>query len=366
MRFTALLVLTWLLCSCGAGGAGPTVPAPQPAAQSATTQAATTETTATTVTTASTSGAGGAIYLGYATHVDVYPKNASGAASPIRTLNVSAAAAILAEDSAHDLYVSDGSWSIREYRAGAQGNAAPIATYTLADPLPNPSAYDHFLNGIGVRWDGGIAVLVSRMPANSTAYSSQDEAYFGIVDPKSSQLQIVERIADGVSGPPGASNGISVDGSGNVIVTYGYLAPFGPSTTLGSEVRRFSTHPDGFYDDGPLTTFGNLDGTVAVSQTNQLYAAQTLYPVDLAPLAAGTPLQVPCCPIAPADAAFDAKGRLFVLSTQIRDFPIDERGTFVRIFPPKSTSSTTPTILTITTGSAGPGSIAVTNEDSVM
>jgi hypothetical protein len=184
-----------VLAACGRGGGGVAIPPPVAAVSS---DARSVE-----------SAPAGLLYLAFSDHIDVYPKNASGSPTPIRTITGLPVISAIAVDRFGKLYVGDGGpWTVRVFGPNANGAATPIHTYVGPPPATDGPNDRHRIAGIGVRPDGGIAALLQSDPTGGRP----GHVTFGVFDPNTATLGIVQALPDG----DGLGLGLAVNGSGDV------------------------------------------------------------------------------------------------------------------------------------------------------
>jgi hypothetical protein len=293
-RLRALLLCIAISSSaCGGGGGSALLPAAGGSAADAPTR--TVESSLT-----------GVIFLAYPDHIAVYRKDATGSPAPVRTITGLSNVSGIALDRFGNLYVSDSaSWTVREFDPRAHGNASPLHVFTARDR--DRSEARHGIVAIGLRWDGGIAALAERVTAASSAVS------FGVFEPGDHAFGVVKQFA-GMEG-----RGLTVDGSGNVLLAYGV-----PGDRLGAVVlERFSPHPYGFHDDGAILKFdlGSPYAWLAIAaspfnalQINDSRFSSSADPVPTYVGPRGDILRAP-------HLAFDMEGRLISVSIGPNNLP---------------------------------------------
>lgn len=360
LTVVALLVM---LSACGGGGGSaptppttlggsvPAAPTTQSgsAAATATTLGAAASTSASDVTEARARGADpNVIYYLADGVVSVYAKSASGNASPLRTFTVPEGARFIATDYSNNVYLASSN-TIWKYAPITTSNPQPIATYAL----PNASQYT--IEGIALRYDGGIAMLLEGASTNgSSAF------YFGIYNNNDGGFSIVEQIPDAV-GEAGVdvTDPITVDGSGAVLAEYstGIAYPYNIV-----EIRKWSPQSWGFEDVGPVGSHnapccnpGFASYGISASGSDQLVTGgfqpngsgtqANLYASDNAPLPA--PVVLSGVPFGSIASAFGPKGRLFVYSAVPQPGFRAYGPGMILIYPAKITSRTEPRVITL-------------------
>jgi hypothetical protein len=109
-------------CGAGTGGGGAAIPQQVAAAASDTHSVE--------------SAPAGVIYLAFSDHIDVYPKNASGSPTPIRTITGLPVISAIAVDRFGKLYVGDGgAWTVRVFGPNANGDVFPKDLTSSTPPL---------------------------------------------------------------------------------------------------------------------------------------------------------------------------------------------------------------------------------------
>jgi hypothetical protein len=323
MRVPAIALLILGLCSCGGGAATPPsigAPVMAPASTSTLSTSASSGVSTMSTTTSSTASSGGTvqtaslqsdpnpIYLAYSDHVAVYANGATGNATPIRTFTTNGLTTLITADYSKNIYLVDTKNVIHEYRPTASGSGGEIATYDINASVP-ASTSPYSILGIGVRWDGGIALALTR----NTSTGAFEESDFSIFDPSNKTLSTVEKLPGSVLE---AGNALAVDGSGAVLIGYNSSSASNPFA-----VRRWYPQPSGFQDQGDVVAYNRVGQFhsfpgFAVSGADQLFAAvlNELFENDSAPLPPPTALSSsPADPEDPQQAAFGPHDRLFVL-----------------------------------------------------
>lgn len=322
------------LSACGGGGGSvPAVPgSPNVLPQSASR--------------ATESVSAGSIYVAFAHRVDVYPKEASGHPSPNRSITGLPTIGAIAVDRFGYLYVAEANaWTVREFASTAHGNAQPVRTFVAKDPAPGGSSAQHATYAIQVRYDGGVALLGQRFPHPA----QPDTLTIGVFDARYGGFDVVQNRA-------GFGESLGVDGSGNVLFTY--------RPSKGSSqffVERFSPHPYGFNDDGPIGAFdsaGGVQGAQLAAAPNDtleldiLRCSENEGPALVCGLGPGVSEPI-------LNMAFDAYLRLYVLSTGSNPSTQSKVETFPAAFQPGQgpTRSFNPALAA---GDSRPSQLAVT------
>lgn len=244
----------------------------------------------------------GSIYLAFKNRVDVYAKSASGTPAPVRSITGLPSISAIALDRFGYLYVAEAnSWTVRKFAPNASGHASPLRVFVAPDPQSHSSADYHAIVAIGLRYDGGIAALA----AQQLSGSSYPSLRIGVFHPSDGEFDV----AQVRSSTLGA--GLAVDGSGDVLFGFSDSTQSQPALV---QIERFSPHPPGFNDDGPIAAFGP-DATshgiaLAASPSNMLQVN------EFRCTSSGSSTTCVMLNAAPQvrQAAFDAEGRLFSAS----------------------------------------------------
>lgn len=273
------------LSGCAGGGGAVVPPGAPPLAPSA--ELRTAESTSS-----------GLLFAAFPDRVDVYRKDATGSPAPLRTITGMGSVRSVATDRFGNVYVGDGAaWTVREYGPLASGNAKPLHVYTASTP-PGP----HEITALGVRWDGGIAVLASDTAAGTSA--------FAMFEASDHSFEVKKQLA-------GEGLALAVDGSGDVLVGHTDLN----FDSQEAAIERFSPHPYGFHDDGTLVTpvFSGFGLAVAASPSNVLQVNSGRYD------GSGDTALTPAGSLGFYDKgdslAFDARGRLYESNVVPANYP---------------------------------------------
>ncbi len=288
----ALSVLALFALSACAGGNGPATVTPRTAGDAQPAAARAVE----------NQSAPGFIYLAFKNRVDVYAKSATGTPAPVRSITGLPNVSAISLDRSGNLYVAaSSSWTVREFGPSAGGNASPLRVFSAPDPQSHSSADSHSIVAIGLRYDFGIAALA----AQKLASSSYPSLRIGVFHPSDGEFDVAQ------VRPSTVGSGLAVDGSGDVLFGFSDATQSPPALV---QIERFSPHPAGFNDDGPIAAFGP-DAT-----TNGIALAASpsnAFQVDQFRCSGGnsgtTCILLNAAPTV-RQLAFDAEGRLFSVS----------------------------------------------------
>ncbi len=261
----------------------------------------------------------GVIYVAFAHHVNVYPKAATGFAAPIRSITGLTETRSIAVDRFGNLYVGEAtSWTVRKFAPTAHGNAAPLKVFTASDPQP-AGASTHSIVAIGLRYDGGIAVLAQRTSGGQSSLT------VGVFDPGYGGFDIVKQL-------PEYGSSLAVDGSGNILFGHGSDQP-----GIAAFIERLSPHPYGYHDDGDLANFNGFDLSrgaglfIAASGHDDVQVNFVRWTENDGPgLDSGNSVTQLTGERSIRNMSFDVAGRLFLLTVGPGAFPAK----YVETFPP--------------------------------
>jgi hypothetical protein len=307
------------------------------------------------------------IFIDYGDHVNVYSENAASGAGPIRSFTLKTTTGYpIAVDYSGKVYIAGStvswtnstppSFTIWEYGTTARGNAQPIATYTIPDPLPPPLVLppqginSDAIQGMAIRPDGSIALAITRNTYHYLGPGASSQ-YFGIIEaPSTGSLAIVDNFFNGPNGS--IALGAAVDGSGAVLV-----CSFGGGYPWPTNIHAWEPQSSGFQAEVKSQVKPVINGAfytddyVAASSNDELAVGYTYFKTDVNPL----PGPIALTPSVPDNAsnssqiyhfpAFDAANNLYVADSQIARNGTSVLSSDIDIYRAKPTATTRPTTI---------------------